>query len=213
MSIPFLERRGTNTSSRSGVRNRVPLPAERPNAMLAASDSHGYSKFAPLIVLLEMALASAGCAGLGASGGNASRSASLDAVTGEELRQVSARDTYEALEQLRPIWLLPRPRSSLVYAEASRPVVYVSGILYGAVNTLREIEVNDARRIDYMNPLDATTRYGIGHGGRSNLGRAQAVRGAARGCLRVHCGPRRGQLSARGWRCTFPGSHAAALTR
>ena len=76
--------------------------------MPAATDSHGCLRSALLIVLLEMALASAGCASPGASGGNASQSASPGAVTGEELRQVSARDTYEALKQLRPIWLLPR---------------------------------------------------------------------------------------------------------
>ena len=77
--------------------------------MLAGTDSHGCLRSALLIILLEMALASAGCASPGTSGGNASGSAfPSGAVTGEELRQVSARDTYEALKQLRPIWLLPR---------------------------------------------------------------------------------------------------------
>lgn len=133
--------------------------------ILAATNSYGCLRFAPLILLIEMALASAGCASPGVSGGNASRSASPGAVTGEELRQVSARNTYEALEQLRPIWLLPRPRSSLVFSLASRPVVYVSGIPHGPVSSLRGIEVNDVRRIDFMNAIDATTRYGTGHSG------------------------------------------------
>ena len=131
--------------------------------MLAATDSHARLRSALLIVL--MALASAGCASPGASGGNASESASPRAVTGEELRQVSARDTYEALKQLRPIWLLPRGRSSLVYYLAGRPVVYLSGVPYGAVSSLRGIEVNDVRQIDFMNAIDAGIRYGTGHSG------------------------------------------------
>ena len=133
--------------------------------MLAATVSHGCLRFAPLIVLLEMALASAACASPGASRSNASQSASPGAVTGEELRQVSASNTYEALEQLRPLWILPRPRSSIVYALAGRPVVYLSGIPHGAVSTLRGIEVNDVRQIDFMNPIDAGIRYGTGHAG------------------------------------------------
>ena len=134
--------------------------------MLAGTDSHGCLRSALLIILLEMALASAGCASPGTSGGNASGSAfPSGAVTGEELRQVSARDTYEALKQLRPIWLLPRGRSSLVYYLAGRPVVYLYGIPHGAVNSLRGIEVNDVRRIDFMNAIDAGIRYGTGHSG------------------------------------------------
>ena len=131
--------------------------------MLAAPDSHARLRSALLIVLL--ALASAGCASPGASGGNASESASPGAVTGEELRQVSARDTYEALKQLRPIWLLPRGRSSLVYYLAGIPVVYLSGVPYGAVSSLRGIEVNDVRQVDFMNAIDAGFRYGTGHSG------------------------------------------------
>ena len=133
--------------------------------MPAATDSHGCLRSALLIVLREMALASAGCASPGAIGGNASQSASPGAVTGEELRQVSAKDTYEALKQLRPIWLLPRGRSSLVYYLAGRPVVYLSGIPHGAVSSLRGIEVNDVRQIDFMNAIDAGIRYGTGHSG------------------------------------------------
>ena len=133
--------------------------------MLGATDSHGCLRSALLIVVLEMALASAGCASAGASGGNASESASAGAVTGEALRQVSARDTYEALKQLRPIWLLPRGRSSLVYYLAGRPVVYLSGVPHGAVSSLRGIEVGDVRRIEFMNAIDAGIRYGPGHSG------------------------------------------------
>jgi hypothetical protein len=132
---------------------------------LAAPASHRCLRFAALIVLLEMALVSAGCASPGANEGNASESESPGAVTGEELRQASfARNTYDALEQLRPLWLRPRGRTSLV-EDASVPVVYVSGIKHGGVTSLRGIEVNDVRQIDFMSPLDAQTRYGIGHSG------------------------------------------------
>ena len=43
--------------------------------------------------------------------------------------------------------------------------MYLSGVPYGAVSSLRGIEVNDVRQIDFMNAIDAGLGYGTGHSG------------------------------------------------
>jgi len=133
--------------------------------MCAAPASHRCSRFATLIVLFPMAFASAGCASSDTSRASTSRSASPGAVTGEELRQVPASNAYEALERLRPIWILPRPRSSLAFSFSGSPVVYLSGVPHGAASTLRGIEINEVLLIDFMTAIDAGIRYGTGHSG------------------------------------------------
>ena len=44
-------------------------------------------------------------------------------------------------------------------------MVYIAGVREGPLNTLRGIELSDVLRIEYINPLDATTRFGTGHSG------------------------------------------------
>jgi hypothetical protein len=86
-------------------------------------------------------------------------------LTGTQVRQTSAENLYDALLELRPQWLRPRPRSSMRYREAAEPVVYLYGLRYGSSRTLYDIHVSTVRSVQYVSPLDATTRYGTDHSG------------------------------------------------
>ncbi len=133
---------------------------------MAAHMSRTYPlRFLTLPVLVGWAFVAFGCAGPGTAPGSSSRGNSADVVTGEQIRATSANNLYDALEQLRPRWLLPRGRASIAIPDATEPVVYLYGVRHGFVNTLYGINVNAVRRVEFIGPLDATTRYGTGHSG------------------------------------------------
>ena len=49
------------------------------------------------------------------------------------------------------------------------PIIYVSGARYGPVGTLREMRPGNVERVRFMDPSQATNRYGTGHTGGAIL--------------------------------------------
>ena len=90
---------------------------------------------------------------------------SAASLTGAQVRQTSAENLYDALLELRPQWLRPRPRSSIRYGAAAEPVVYLYGLRYGPSRTMYDMNVGTVRSVQYISPIDATTRYGTDHSG------------------------------------------------
>lgn len=86
-------------------------------------------------------------------------------VTGDEVRDTPASNLYDALARLRPQWLRSRGRSSLTQPGSTTPVVFVAGVEYGPLSSLREMYVDQVRRVEFINARDATTRFGTGHAG------------------------------------------------
>ncbi len=75
------------------------------------------------------------------------------------------KNALEAIMRLRPAWLRPRGRTSLRNDERSYAMVMLDDVLYGSVDSLREIPVENIDRISFMSAADATTRYGTGYFG------------------------------------------------
>jgi hypothetical protein len=71
-------------------------------------------------------------------------------------------DAYAMLSETRPGWLRSRERSR--GAVRSTVVVYLNENRLGGVETLRQIQISGIARIEYMNGIDATTRFGTNHG-------------------------------------------------
>ncbi|CAA9317155.1 MAG: hypothetical protein AVDCRST_MAG89-1463 [uncultured Gemmatimonadetes bacterium] len=71
-------------------------------------------------------------------------------------------DAYTMLSETRPGWLRSRERSR--GAVRSAVVVYLDENRLGGVETLRQIQISGIARIEYMNGIDATTRFGTNHG-------------------------------------------------
>lgn len=79
-------------------------------------------------------------------------------VLGRELRRTRAPRLREAVVRARPMFLTRfGPRHDV------RPVVYVDGIPAGSLEVLREIPVVDVESVTFMNPIEATTRFGTDH--------------------------------------------------
>lgn len=71
-------------------------------------------------------------------------------------------DAYAMLSRNRPAWL--RTRERIRVGVPSVVVVYLNGNRLGGVETLRQIQTSGITRIEYMNGIDATTRFGTNHG-------------------------------------------------
>lgn len=75
-------------------------------------------------------------------------------ITAEELAGLSLNNVMEAVSLLRPRWLRARGSTSLG--------IVIDGRLRGSREELAQISLSTVRRIKFMSPADATTRYGLG---------------------------------------------------
>jgi hypothetical protein len=92
-----------------------------------------------------------------------------DVLTAAEIATTDAQNAYDAIILKRPFFMKSRgPRSlmeSPVGQTAEYPVVYVDGMYYGELESLRFIAVSNIREIDYLDFNAATLRFGTGHTG------------------------------------------------
>ena len=90
-----------------------------------------------------------------------------DLITQEEIKEraPAATDAFEVVRQLRPHFLRERTTGTMAEGSQRQPVqVYIDGVL-NATRTaaLRDIRAELIIEIKYLNPSDATSRYGTGH--------------------------------------------------
>jgi len=91
--------------------------------------------------------------------------ASRDLLTGEEIRGTTATDAFEAILLLRPGYLR---RHGVSYVDSS-PVVYIDGIRASDPREAHGVRAAAIADIVFLNPRDATIRYGTGHTGGAVL--------------------------------------------
>jgi hypothetical protein len=94
-------------------------------------------------------------------------------ITAEEMREIVAVDAYEAVEVLRPQWLVVRPRN--VWGrlpETELPVggslteslpVYLDDFRLGGIAELRGLSTQRIESIRFISAAVATARWGIGN--------------------------------------------------
>jgi hypothetical protein len=100
---------------------------------------------------LVMALAACGPSGSSAPGGGNAR-----LLTEEELSRASVNNVFDAVQRLRPAWLMAR------YQGGTRgyPTVYVGSQRYGEVETLRTLETANVREVHFFDSVTASGRFG-----------------------------------------------------
>jgi hypothetical protein len=98
-------------------------------------------------------------------------------ITTEELREAGNQTAYDVVQRLRPRWLVTRGTHSLSEAPrgwgAGRQVViipgndkikvYLDAVRLGGVAEMRKVASDGLTSIRFLNPRDATLRYGTGH--------------------------------------------------
>jgi hypothetical protein len=85
-------------------------------------------------------------------------------IASEELASRSTLTARQAIEQLRPQFLRTRGTTTLGNAQTADVIwVYFDGTRMGTLDVLNNIGVHEIREIRYLNPSEATNRYGTGH--------------------------------------------------
>lgn len=115
----------------------------------------------------RIAIVAAALIGLAACAPHSTRAASQNRnlITADEIERSNASNAMEAIERLRPAFLRTRGAQSIRNAEPSTPIVYVDGMRYGTLQSLSTIAALSIFSIEYMNAIDASQRFGMGHGG------------------------------------------------
>lgn len=83
-------------------------------------------------------------------------------ITAEEIAEINATNAYEAVSRLRANWLRKRGVAS-INREGSI-LVYQDGMRYGTPESLRQINASGVESITFLDGVQATQRFGIGHG-------------------------------------------------
>jgi hypothetical protein len=102
------------------------------------------------------------------SGGPAKRSASEprrdpDLITAEELATATAGTLYDAVQALRPAWMLRSRPTAVLQQQQAQLIVYLDGTRYGNLESLRQITPGGIVSVRYHSPGSAEARFGPGH--------------------------------------------------
>ena len=83
-------------------------------------------------------------------------------LTAEEIHGAGYTDLYSVVQALRPQWLWTRGTTTITQTESIW--VYMDGNRLGEPGQLRAIGVQGILRIEYVDGLEATNRWGLDHG-------------------------------------------------
>lgn len=97
------------------------------------------------------------------SGPGVVASGSMDPLLADEIARSGATDAYQAVKMLRPAFFQTRGRTSILRSEESEPTLYVDDRQFGALASLRDIQVSQVVEIRYFGPAQAQMRFGAGN--------------------------------------------------
>ena len=122
---------------------------------------------APRLVLLLVIGSLIGCASAGSSGGGGSAPDSR-VLRADEIRQANVGGSaYDVISRLRPGFLVSRGQTTISNgtAASSYPNVYLDGVPYGDIATLRNIDANHIGEVRLFQAWEAQTKFGVGNNG------------------------------------------------
>jgi len=88
--------------------------------------------------------------------------ANRNLITAEEIATISVSDGWEVVDRLRPAFLK-------THGTLTPPVVYLDGMPDGELESLHRIQPSSIQSIQFLDPLQATQRYGRAAGGGAIL--------------------------------------------
>src|SRR5687768_1235586 len=81
--------------------------------------------------------------------------ADRDVITEEEIAAISAINAYEAVQKLRGNFLSNRGKTTILGRSSALPMVYVDGVRYGELASLRSISATTVQSIRLYRAWDA----------------------------------------------------------
>jgi hypothetical protein len=111
------------------------------------------------LVLVSLTLA--GCSHPAPSSGGTD----VNLITQEELAGSEAPTAYDAVLKLRGNFLSDRGKTTILGNSPSKPMVYLDGIRYGDVQSLRTIATSTVAQIRLYRAWEAQQKFGTGNMG------------------------------------------------
>ena len=118
------------------------------------------------VLFASSALLLIACAS-GPSSGAPSRNRNL--ITAEEIEGLPVTTARDLVERLRPTWLRPRGPASMGSSRPEFPVVYIDQVHSGGLEALDRVSSLVIEEVRFISARDATTRFGMNHGGGAIL--------------------------------------------
>jgi hypothetical protein len=88
--------------------------------------------------------------------------ADRNVITGTEIVP-GMLSAYDIVQYRRPRWLLGHGQLPSDEGKPEAPTVYLEGVKYGDLETLRGINAFEVAELRFLDARDATTRFGSGH--------------------------------------------------
>ena len=110
-------------------------------------------------LMLSLLLLLGACASAGGIGRPMRRP---DILMEDQIRGQSFASVYDAVVALRPNWLRTRGPDS--FRSPTEVQVYIDNMRVGGVSNLRQISTLSTYYIQWFNGLEASARWGLGHG-------------------------------------------------
>jgi hypothetical protein len=85
-------------------------------------------------------------------------------LAAEEIAKLNVANAYEAIEKARPQYLRTRGKTTTKTTTIERAIVFLDGIPYGVISSLRGINVAQITAIQFYPGSDAVTRFGSEYG-------------------------------------------------
>lgn len=101
------------------------------------------------------------CASAG-SGSGAPHDSNI--ITREQVLSSKESNAYDVIAMVRPLFLRSRGRTTINGEINDYATVFVDGVRYGDLNTLRNIVSDQVQMIRYLGGPEATTKYGMQYG-------------------------------------------------
>lgn len=114
--------------------------------------------------VITFALAIGACATHGSRASRESApSRDSELLTADDFTRVKGSTLYDAVQELRPTWIIRGRPNPLVQNRADL-IIYIDGARYGAgIDGLRTIPIHAVASARYFSPSGATVRFGPGH--------------------------------------------------
>jgi hypothetical protein len=120
-------------------------------------------QYARVLLALGLGTIVAHCAPR-AAGGPVERASSsrMDFITRAEIETRQWANAYDLVVALRPNWLNERGPDS--FGTSAELQVHFNGTRAGGVSVLRQMVVSEVEYLEYIDPITATGRWGLGYG-------------------------------------------------
>lgn len=102
------------------------------------------------------------CASAGGSGTGTHREHNL--ITEQEIAESGEMNGLDVVTRLRPMFLKTRGRSTIRGGGSEYASVFVDGVFFGDLGSLRNIVANQIHEIRYLSGVESVSKYGIRYG-------------------------------------------------